>query len=223
MIEKLLPASVACVEVFEDVPTPELFPAEVELVARAVAKRQREFATVRHCARQALASLGVAPAPILPGERGAPQWPDGVVGSLTHCDGYRAAALARAAHVCAIGIDAEPNDVLPDGVAGVIGREEELAGLAELAAAEPHVCWDRLLFSAKEAVYKAWFPLTRRWLDFREASVTLVPDGTFHARLLVPGPTVAGRPLTGFQGRWMAGDGLVVTAIGIRAGDASGA
>ena len=71
--------------------------------------------------------------------------------------------------------------------------------------ASPGTCWDRLLFSAKESVYKAWFPLTRRWLGFEEADITIDPaDGTFTARLLVPAPVAGGSPLTGFTGRWLA-------------------
>ena len=64
----------------------------------------------------ASARLGVPPAPILPGERGAPQWPAGYAGSITHCAGYRAAAVARTREMLTIGVDAEPHDVLPDGV-----------------------------------------------------------------------------------------------------------
>jgi 4'-phosphopantetheinyl transferase EntD len=68
-------------------------------------------------------------------------------------------------------------------------------------------------------VYKAWFPLTGRWLDFTEARIGVQPEaGTFTACLLVPGPTVGGRTLTGFAGRWLARDGLVLTAIAVPAG-----
>lgn len=83
-----------------------------------------------------------------------------------------------------------------------------------LAALQPEVCWDRLVFSAKESVYKAWFPLTRRWLDFEEALLTLDPmNATFTAQLLVPGPVVDGRELTEFSGKWLVGSGFVVTAV----------
>ena len=72
----------------------------------------------------------------------------------------------------------------------------------------PGICCDRLLFSAKESVYKAWFPLTGRWLGFEEADITIdAARGTFNARLLVPGPVVRGFPLTGFAGRWRARTG----------------
>jgi 4'-phosphopantetheinyl transferase EntD len=64
-------------------------------------------------------------------------------------------------------------------------------------------------------VYKAWFPVGRRLLDFQEATVTIHPDGTFAARVLVPAPTLRGRPLTGFSGRWTVGNGLVLTSIAV--------
>jgi enterobactin synthetase component D / holo-[acyl-carrier protein] synthase len=216
MIEELLPPPVVAVESFVDPPEATLFPAEEAVIARAVDKRRREFTTARLCARTALARIGVPPAPILPGEWGAPGWPAGVVGSMTHCAGYRAAAVARATDVATIGLDAEPHEPMPTGVLPTVASPAEQAALAELSA-RGAVCWDRLLFSIKESVYKAWFPLCRRWLDFTEAEVTIQPDGTFSARLLVPGPVVAGVKLTGFTGRWLARDGLVVTAIAVLA------
>jgi 4'-phosphopantetheinyl transferase EntD len=217
VIERILPAGVACAEAFGDPPDAALFPAEEALLVRAVDKRRREFTTGRHCARTALAALGIAPAPILPGERGAPQWPSGTVGSITHCAGYRAAAVAAARDVLTIGLDAEPNEALPRGVLDAVALPAEHGRLRELAVTAPGTCWDRLLFSAKESVYKAWFPLTRRWLGFEDADIVInAADGTFEARLLVTAPT-AGVPLTGFTGRWLASDGLVLTAIAVPA------
>jgi 4'-phosphopantetheinyl transferase EntD len=214
VIADLLPPGVAAVEAFGDLSDVTLFPDEEAVVARAVDKRRREFTTGRGCARAALNGLGLPPSPILPGLRGAPQWPDGVTGSITHCDGYRAAAVAYVRDVVTLGVDAEPDEPLPDGVLGLISLAGERARLGELAAAAPGVCWDRLLFSAKESVYKAWFPLTRRWLDFSEATVSIDPAaGSFTATLLVPGARVGGRQLDGFTGRWLASRGLVLTAI----------
>jgi 4'-phosphopantetheinyl transferase EntD len=115
-----------------------------------------------------------------------------------------------------LGVDAEPDDQLPGGVLDAVATADERAGLDALASAAPGPSWDRLLFCAKEAVYKAWFPLTQRWLGFKEAAVTISPaDGTFTARLLVEGPVLDGRPLTGFTGRWLARDGLILTAIAV--------
>ena len=214
MIEKILPAAVASAETFTDPPGATLFPQEAAIVERASDKRRREFTAGRDCARIALGKLGVAPAPILIGERGAPQWPPGIVGSITHCDGYRAAAVAHASDVAAIGLDAEPDDPLPRGVLDVISLPAERARLTALAVAWPAVCWDRLLFSAKESVYKAWFPLTGRWLGFDDADVTITPDGTFTARLRTE--LTEAQPLPpSFTGRWLADGSLMLTAVAV--------
>jgi len=80
------------------------------------------------------------------------------------------------------------------------------------------VCWDRVLFSAKESVYKAWFPLTGRWLGFEEASIMILPsDRTFVARFLVDGPVVRGRQLGGFTGAWQTAGGLILTSVALQA------
>ena len=218
MIEELVPPGAVAVEAFDDPPDAWLYPEEQALVARAVDKRRREFTTVRACARAALSRLGLPPAPILPGSRGAPGWPPGVVGTMTHCDGYRACALAPDTVLRSIGLDAEPDQPLPDGVLNLVSLPRERDMLDELGAAAPGTHWDRLLFCAKEAVYKTWYPLALRWLDFAEAEVTLRPDGTFAARLLVPGPQVDGRELTGLAGRWLAARGLLLTLITVAPG-----
>lgn len=218
MIATILPAAVAAAEAREDAGDQRLFPAEEAVVGRAVEKRRDEFAGGRACARQALEQLGLPPGPIPAGERGEPIWPAGTVGSITHCEGYRAAAVAHANELLTIGIDAEPHLPLPEGLVGDIARAEERPRLAELARLEPAVHWDRLLFSAKESVYKAWFPLAQRWLGFEDATLSFDrAAGSFAAQLLVPGPVVAGRPLTSFEGRWLVHDGLIATAIAVPA------
>jgi 4'-phosphopantetheinyl transferase EntD len=221
LIEKILPDEVASAEAFGDPPDAVLYPREAELVSRAVDKRRREFRTVRHCARQALRQLGLPPAEVLRGEHGEPLWPAGVVGSMTHCGGYRAAAIAHSSDLWTLGIDAEPHQPLPAGVLEMVALAEELSRLRQLAAADGVTHWDRILFCAKETVYKAWFPLTRCWLGFDDAAVTIDPgttdpaEGTFSARLLVTAPTRTGQPLTHFNGRWLRNDELVITTIAL--------
>ncbi|MEU6125084.1 4'-phosphopantetheinyl transferase superfamily protein [Streptomyces sp. NPDC047123] len=217
MAALLADVPVTVVETHHDPADAVLFPEEAAVVANAVAKRRDEFTTVRHCARTALARIGVPPAPILPGQRGAPGWPDGVVGSMTHCAGYRAAVVARAGEVTSVGIDAEPGEPLRDpDVLNLVADETERAALAALGARHRATPWDRLLFSAKESVYKTWFPLTGRWLGFEDARVELDPAGTFTARLLVEGPVVAGAELKEFSGRWIVRNGIAATAIVLR-------
>jgi len=218
VIEAILPSAVIAVEAREDPAGIVLFPAEEAAIGQAVEKRRREFTTARACVREAFSRLGLPPSAIANGERGEPHWPAGVVGSITHCDGYRACAIAHSSAMITIGIDAEPHAALPDGLLGDIAGTQELAWLGEHRRDAPDVHWDRLLFSAKESVYKAWFPLARRWLGFEDALVTLDASAqTFTARLLVSGPSLGDRRLTGFSGRWLIRDGLVLTAIALPA------
>ena len=126
--------------------------------------------------------------PILPDADGVPRWPTGVIGSMTHCAGYRAAAVARSDGLRGIGIDGEPHAALPHPACHLVLRDEERTRLRALAAANPDLHWDRILFCAKEAVYKACFPATRWWLDFADISVTVHAEGTFRTRLLVSEP-----------------------------------
>jgi 4'-phosphopantetheinyl transferase EntD len=212
VLERLVPPVVSFVERYTDPPDAYLFPEEQATVEKAVAKRVREYTTVRHCARLAMAALGVPPTPVLTGERGAPVWPAGLVGAMTHCDGYRAAALARADQVRAIGIDAEPHERLPDGVLDLVSLPSERHQLRVMEARGEAVCWDRLLFCAKESTYKAWFPLTHDWLGFDEAAVTLA-ERTFTVHILKQAPTTDGRPITELHGAWRVEDGLIATAI----------
>ncbi|MEU4423041.1 4'-phosphopantetheinyl transferase superfamily protein [Actinoplanes sp. NPDC024001] len=215
MLGSLLPSSVVTAEAFADDEAEGSFPGEEDLVATAAPGRRREFVTARRCAREALAGLGHPPVAIRPGPRREPVWPAGLAGSITHCAGYRAAAVTRTEEVASVGIDAEPHAPLPPRVLGAVTAPGDAEHLARLSRAEPAVHWDRLLFSAKEAVYKAWYPLTRRWLGFDEANLTVDPAaGAFTARLRVDGARIdGGPPLTALHGRYLVERGLVVTAV----------
>jgi 4'-phosphopantetheinyl transferase EntD len=208
----------ACAEVYSDPPGLAPMADEEPLIARSVAKRRNEFITVRHCARIALGQLGFPPVPIVKGDKGEPCWPDGVVGSLTHCTGFRGAVVARSAIVRSVGVDAEPHDVLPNGVLDAISLETERREIAAMAALPTDMHWDRILFCAKEATYKAWFPLTKRWLGFEDAHITFDVDGSgsaggFESAILVDGSALSGPPLTVLAGRWSVERELVLTAI----------
>ncbi|MCB0930509.1 MAG: 4'-phosphopantetheinyl transferase [Mycobacterium sp.] len=212
-------ADLVFAELYDDPAHLEPHPEEEALIARAVDKRRNEFVTARHCARVALEQLGLPPAPILKGDKGEPQWPTGIVGSLTHCQGYRGAVVGRAPAVRSVGIDAEPHDVLPDGVLNAISLPAERR---EIAALTDDLHWDRILFCAKEATYKAWFPLTQRWLGFEDAHITFDLDGFeagggssggFVSRILIDPAARSGPPLTELRGRWSVAGGLALTAI----------
>ncbi|MGE0215441.1 4'-phosphopantetheinyl transferase PptT [Mycolicibacterium sp.] len=218
LLSGVLPDSsdaLAAAEMYTDPQELAPLPEEEPLIARSVAKRRNEFITVRYCARQALVDLGEQPVPILKGDKGEPCWPDGIVGSLTHCEGFRGAAVGRREAVRSVGIDAEPHDVLPDGVLDAISLGAERRELRELPGG---VHWDRVLFCAKEATYKAWYPLTHRWLGFEDAHIVFDVDGsgqagTFTSRILIDPAAEFGPPLQELSGRWSVRDGIALTAI----------
>ncbi|MFC9793967.1 4'-phosphopantetheinyl transferase [Streptomyces sp. NPDC127584] len=204
-----------------------LFPAELAYIDGAAPRRRREFQDVRWCARQALASMGAPLGPLIPTATGAeflaryPTWPPGYVGCLTHCDGYRAAAVGATDGVLALGIDAETHDHLPEPALNRVASRAELAHLSVLRSTQPEVAWDRILFSAKESVYKAWFPLTRRWFDIRDCAIVVDPrEGTFTASLPRNSSEGATSAPPAVVGRWAVSgpvpEGHVVTSAVIR-------
>ncbi|MFE0698994.1 4'-phosphopantetheinyl transferase [Streptomyces sp. NPDC058872] len=227
LISQVLPAGTVGVESWENGHEITLFPAEEEYIAGATPARHREFRDVRWCARQALASVGAPAGPLVPTATGAeflvryPTWPPGYTGCLTHCDGYRAAAVADVTDVLALGIDAEPHDRLPPPALSRIAGPDELDDLAALRSNHPGVAWDRVLFSAKESVFKAWFPLTRRWFDLRDCTISLDPAAaTFTAWLRQDLSDTVPSARPAILGRWAVGgtasEGHVVTSAVIR-------
>ncbi|GIG40339.1 4'-phosphopantetheinyl transferase family protein [Cellulomonas phragmiteti] len=205
MLAQVLPSGVVAVEAFGPAAAGPLLGEEAAAVARAVPARRAEYAAVRACARDALEALGAGRPAVPSSPDRSPVWPAGVVGALTHCDGYRAAAVARAEAWLGVGIDAEPLAPLPDGVAALVMSDDERRALARV---DPALCPDRVLFSAKESVYKVWSPLVRTWLGFEDVRVSL-GEGTFSAHLDRPGLVDV------LHGRWTTGHGLLVTAVAL--------
>ncbi|WP_158945019.1 4'-phosphopantetheinyl transferase [Granulicella sp. S190] len=184
-----------------------LLDGETELLTpNAVSKRREEFTAGRTCARAALGLLGIAPSPILRGLHGEPLWPKHVIGSITHCGGYCAAAVTTEPRYRSLGIDAEPNEALPPGVLELIARPEERQWIANMT--DEKVCFDRLLFSIKESVYKVWYPLEQCWLDFHQAHVEIDLEAEiFRTRLNFVGrfcPQI-------LEGRYTATRSLILT------------
>lgn len=190
-----------------------LHPLEQSLVSHSVEVRKAEFGDARWCAHEALRELGYIGAdPILRGERGVPLWPEGFTGSLTHTTGFRAAVVAPTKKILSLGLDAEKAEPLPEGVLSMIARSGEIPQINRLREAGiPYA--DRLLFCAKEATYKAWFPMTHRWLGFDQAEIDIREDGTLISYLLVR-PT----PVPFICGRWMVQDGYVIVATTVEEG-----
>jgi len=150
-----------------------LLPAEARyLAARAVRpRRAAEFHAGRACARRALSRLGWRDWPLLPAPTREPQWPDGVVGSITHSEDYCAVAVAGARRYAGLGIDVETIARVGPGIAASICTRRELEDIAADAGRDlPLAAW----FSAKESVFKAVFPWLR--LVFEPSDVEIAFD-----------------------------------------------
>jgi len=111
--------------------------------------------------------------------------------------------VARARDLAAIGIDAEPCLALPDGLLAEVAGAAEREWLTGLGAASPGVPWDRVLFCAKEAVYKAWYSRAGQRVGLRSMTVQVAGAGTF----------AAAWPAARLTGRWLVRDGLILTAV----------
>lgn len=205
------PAGVIAEEV---APLPEsapLLPAEESMLSSAGARRQREFRAGRLCAHRALAWLGMGEVPLLNGPDRAPLWPRGVSGSISHTESYAIAVVGWSSAFPLLGVDAEPDEPVEPETWPLICTPRELR---RVHAAPPAVQGRlvRLLFSAKECAYKAQYPHTRAFLDFRD--VEIEPDltaDTFIARYLAP--SVARIRDCEVAGRFVRGCGLLVTGI----------
>jgi 4'-phosphopantetheinyl transferase EntD len=188
-------------------------PRELAQVAGAVVPRRIEYAAGRHCARAALAKLDIHDFVLLNTSDRCPAWPAGIVGSITHTGraprGYCAVALASTARVLALGIDAEQTGPLDPGLWELIARPAELRALQRVGdAAGWHA---KLLFVAKEAFYKAQFPLTRAQLDFHDVEVELdFAAGRFEVMLVA---SVAGNHLSSAEGRFRIDGRCALAAV----------
>jgi 4'-phosphopantetheinyl transferase EntD len=150
-------------------------PEESRWLAPMAPVRRHEFTMGRNAARRALERLGVPRVAICRrSDDRDPEWPAGIVGSISHSHGVAVAACARVSDVLAIGLDVERAGPLGDDVVREICRNEELEALGQLEPPKPSD-WPKLLFAVKEAGYKAWFPRTRAPLDFHSMHVTLDP------------------------------------------------
>ncbi len=165
---------------------------ELELLSdHAVPKRRNEFALGRCAARLALRECGeMTSAPVLQSGR-EPVWPTGFVGSITHCAGWAAAAVARSDSFKAIGIDLEDSSAIPvNEIVDLVCTERERATVFGEANPQEALA---AVFSAKEAVYKALFPICRSFFDFHAVELIWLPDshsfiGTLRQELAVDLP-----------------------------------
>ena len=218
LIEALCPPAVVVAACNTAEPPLELFPEEESAVASALETRRQEFSRGRACARHALTRLGVAPAPIPVLPSRGPQWPAGIVGSITHTSDLACAAVARSDVVAGLGIDVEARDremrtTLDRFVCTPAEREKQRLLPEEI---DPL----RLVFSAKESVHKCVAPLAGITLGFHEVELDIdVANQSFSARVLRRDPVLPDFRL--LAGRFVITPRFVMTTAFIPAGRGS--
>lgn len=217
-IAAMFPKGVAAFEAQGPCTTDLLFNTELSSIAHAVESRVNEFVLGRVCARAALAELGLPPTPIPTDKNRAPVWPTGFTGSISHTNGYCVAVVGKVKQVnqktgiTAIGLDIEKiGQVLPEIWPSVM-VENEISLLKSLEAKNREV-FSTVIFSAKEAFYKAQYQLTQDWVDFCDATIDLFTD-SFTVNLRNTELPIAGQALS-FKGRYMISKNQVITAFSI--------
>ena len=143
----------------------DLLPEERQLIESWAPSRQREFAAGRMCARRALDLLGAVTSGLLPDADGIPQWPEGTVGSISHCRGVAMAMTAKSVDCRLLGLDLEKTNRLSAGaIKQVLHPVEQIFAGSDQQKAS-------ILFSLKEAFYKAQFPKWRAVGNFSDLAL----------------------------------------------------
>jgi 4'-phosphopantetheinyl transferase EntD len=168
-LSSLFPSDVVIVHATEKMWATPVHREEEQLIQGSVTKRQRQFRAGRNAAHAALSQLDAPYEPLLRGDNRQPIWPQGYLGSISHCDDSCVAACAKDGVIVSLGLDVEPLEPLKPSVARYIETENEW-GFMQRHAELPR----RLIFSAKESVYKCYYPLVGRFFGFH--SVVLEID-----------------------------------------------
>lgn len=212
-VRGLFPETVQVGVAFPWEPADDLYVEEAACVPRAVDERLREFAAGRRAARRAMAALGHPAKAILHRADRAPGWPEGLIGSITHTESLAIAVLARTEDHAAVGIDLEEGGDLPHDLWPEVCMPSELAWLS-VQPEQLRGRLARLIFAAKEAAYKAQYPLTGQLLEFSAFEIT--PDletGQFEATLTEDIDPLEAR--TQLPGRFAFEANMVMTGLAL--------
>jgi 4'-phosphopantetheinyl transferase EntD len=198
-----------------------LLPEEAAACGTFRAARLEEFTGGRLCARRALSEFGLGAFAVRRNVDRTPQWPAGIVGSITHTIGFCGAVVGSCERFAGLGIDAEiVARVTPDVWTQTLTREDitRISGLSpaerERAAA--------VIFSAKEAFYKCISGVTGAWLDYRDVCVELIAEAPDSGTFLVRSASATARRVIGSyaaRGRYSIADALVFTGIALTPDD----
>jgi len=176
-------------------------------------KRRTEFSFGRYCARRAMSKFKLESVPILRNtESREPCWPESVRGSITHSEGFAAAAVGLVKDVSGIGIDLESLSRLIDfNIRKHVCVEKERLFLESLTTEKANL-YLRIIFSAKESIFKCFFPISQTHLFFQDAEIIIDEKNTKFSFLISKACT--GITSAGFKhsGRFSIKNGMLLTS-----------
>ena len=181
---------------------------ERPLAEKAIASRQREFSTGRVLARRLMQEAGHSVSALLRDEDRVPTWPSEIVGSITHCDSLCVVAVGRRDTHAGVGLDVEPDEPVSAGVERVVCRPEEGAWLDEASDDQDRARRVRLIFSVKEATYKAFYPELRTFWSFQDVRVEVDERAERFVAHLPEGPS-----LREIDGRVLRRRGWILSSV----------
>jgi len=219
-VMSLFPPAVVAMECRADVDLMDVvLPEERVIVEPAVRKRRAEFSAGRVAARAALRALGFPDAPLLPGPDRAPLWPVGVHGTIAHAGDRAVAAVALAGEVPGLGVDLEPDEAVEEDLWSTILTGRELVGLRDEPAADRGRTV-RLVFTAKEALYKCVSSRIRQFLEFGAVEIELDRGARTFAATLRQDPPEGFPALDSLLGRFTFDGGYVISGVWIESDNA---
>ncbi len=150
--------------------TQQLHPEEFCVISKAIEKRRYEFSSGRLCVKKALQKVEIDSCILKQGINGEPLWPDNVTGTISHSNSWAGAAVAIKNIVIGIGFDIETVGRINDRMLKKIITDQEKNQLKRKNKQESGE-YTALIFSAKEAFYKALSYKYTEALRFKDISI----------------------------------------------------
>ena len=186
ILESLFPKFVVTEETNLNASLGNIYPEEEIFIQNVAPKRKIDFVAGRVCARKALSRLGIDKFPIIMSKDRSPIWPEHVVGTISHTQGYCGAAVALKSSTKSVGLDIECVDRLNNKCWYLICTDQEHQWIKSLPKIRQNIL-AALIFSAKECFYKCQYPVSQKWAGFHDAVISLdhsLNEGEFEIKLI---------------------------------------
>ena len=215
LISSMFPIGVVGAELKITADPSLLSPLEASSLGQVTLKRAQEYTAGRLCARRALAEFGIQDHALCMDHDRRPQWPESIIGSISHSIGLCGVAVAQRSRFSGIGMDIEVVDEVTQDIWPYICTPEERIGIGALPKSERQRC-AALIYSAKETFYKCQYGITKQWLEFGDVIMNYKMHnsgvGMFTLRMLKK-PDIRSHNSESFFGRFRFYKNVVVTGM----------